>query len=495
MKKRLTRAGAGALALAVLFGCAGCGKSAAEMYSSAEESKPTVHVEGAGDFSPEDASKIESAMDEAYGKRETVHAVLEMQNDGQDATHIVQGLTEGAIERGFNWEIDVVTCGTDAAAAQTAAQRYRVEITAGEGPDLFLSATLPPDKADPSDPDKPYPSDAKIFPNVEKAMRAKVFLPLDPYLEEAGVDLSRHIGPVIDAGRTEEGLLTAPLLYTVYGLPVVYAAASSDDARAAEDAERYGGDLVTPVTPETFQTLDDYGEEANGYIMSQFANPAATTVSALTALADYETETLCVDADDLLEGYRHFARYWQKPLRTFTYSVSGNSYNGTAGWLDWMSLGMGEKVLRDADTGAFLPIRNRDGGVTARITAWAAINRNSKYPGEASRVIAGIYGEDFQKHGLSKNESDSTISNAYLQNPAFGADAGVLTGLSSPANALLGDLTEQISFAAYFTPLDAELDAMRRMIPDDRTGAEIDEAELEAWAERAVSTMKMMLAE
>ena len=132
------------------------------------------------------------------------------QEEEEILTICVDSGTEGIgsmIEDGWSnldegMKTDLVVIPSDETAAQTKITELRTEIMSGGGPDVFLLS------AD---------SSQRLFEDPKKTMYSDTFLPLDDYMSDA-----KHMKPeewnqtVLESGRTEEGQVVLPVLYSYY---------------------------------------------------------------------------------------------------------------------------------------------------------------------------------------------------------------------------------------------------------------------------------------
>lgn len=260
---------------------------------------------------------------------------------------------------------------------KTYIDRIRIEMMSGGGPDVFLMA---------------YNSgvgneDAlNLFEYPQKVMESSMFLPLDEYMENHSrfTEWDKQTEGVMAAGRNEEGQQIVPLAYT---LPVIVY--DQADCIYSTDRELSWNDMIND--PEFSQfALDlancyDYvwsGEEGgfSRYYMEYI----------LGELADFETEELLFTEEELLQRTREILALdiddvndvpeqdYYSAVEVFAgLSLSVNSFN---------------KPI------TLIPMYCDDGGVTATISAYAAVNRNTQYPEEAFSVIDILMSREMQQN-------------------------------------------------------------------------------------------------
>ena len=152
----------------------------------------------------------------------------------------------------------------------------------------------------------------------------------------------------------------------------------------------------------------------------------------------------------------------------------------------------GKTSPRELPAYTMLPSYNRDGGVTASITSFAAVNANTKYPDEAFRVLDCLMSEDVQQNAYIVN----SVSGMSVYDELGSTDMPIGSSSKWWLNETNYDsfcaVREQISTVKFYTLLDRE--AMftlgKAYLAEDATEDSVRKA-----VHSAYSTMKMMLAE
>lgn len=238
----------------------------------------------------------------------------------------------------------------------------RTELLAGKGPDLFIvnlerSALDISDSGDLLDP---------LFPFPEKSMKNRLFLPLDDYMENAETDFSKFLPTLMDACRNDEGQQLIPLTYN-FDCGVFKGGASDIPHVGSRE------DMLDSGSP----ALEFYAGTMGGVLpLDYFGIPA-----------DYDAETLSFTEEELFGQ----AMLWNEHFRKFRAGEYDNVLEIYSIRTGAFIRGMGDNAIDSAD--AFVPARNRDGGVTANIGTAAAINRNSSYPELAFAIIDRVASE------------------------------------------------------------------------------------------------------
>lgn len=260
----------------------------------------------------------------------------------------------------------------------TTVDRLRVEIMSGGGPDVFIMAYSVTSGVTGWEYDK---GDI-LFKHPEKIMANGIFLPLDDYMENNTrfAEWDKFPQAVLDAGRNKEGQQIIPLTYT---LPMLYIPKSAFDY--TPDRELYWDDMLrdpvlSPVAKElaTCYTVDEIfdGEEIGAI------EPYLEYV--LGDLADFETETLSFTEEELLVRVNEILAV----DRAECYREITDAKVIEPG------VNMSHRYFGRPMT--MVPLYSDDGGITARIQNYAAVNRNTKKPEEAYAVIDLLMSKNMQ---------------------------------------------------------------------------------------------------
>ena len=267
---------------------------------------------------------------------------------------------------GNETEYELLVLPEDTEDREPELTRIRTEIMAGEGPDAFiLSTAIPGAVLDPSTGE----TMESLFPNVEKSMYSPLFLDLEDMVQQSEiVDLENCNQAVMDVGVTGDGRFLLPLTYTFSGIMV--------DRSALEDPDY------------TFSTLDQLLQSDQETLKGLFSySTLGMFPNCLGLLADYQGQNLLVTSESLqtaIEQGESFAAYQDEQYSGSTARLGGLA----ASWSDWMNLPYEETAYN------VYPIPNPEGGVTAAVTMYAAINRNASHPQEAFALIEQLFREE-----------------------------------------------------------------------------------------------------
>lgn len=327
------------------------------------------------------------------------------------------------------------------AERKTILHRLRTEIMAGGGPDVFIMETHL-DGAD-LGASADLGRGQALFPFPEKIIEAGLFLPLDDYMANSTqfTDWSNQTMTVMEAGRSDEGQVIVPLTYTfpiwVYPkneVDPLIPEMSMSEILATQETAGLGAVLYSSKSK-----TNDYGDQLNRQNLPFL----------LGRLADYETEKLLFTEEEL-------------------YSIIETSINLQDDIeeqrLDYLESRADYDLIHQINLEYFdtemtlVPLYSMNGGVTASIRSYAAINRNTKLPKEAFSVIDYIMQEDMQRN--------SDLYNRYfviglpMQND-LGQQGKSLRATSDPERVLaepyfedLLEIKEQITDANFQNGLD-----------------------------------------
>lgn len=248
--------------------------------------------------------------------------------------------------------------------------RIRTEIMAGEGPDAFvLNGSHPRLFLDQQTMEPLEP----LFPNVEKSMYSHLFLDLEEMVQQSEiVDLESCNQTVMDVGVTEDGRFLLPIAYTFSTVMV--------DQSALEDPDY------------TFSTLDQLLQSDQESLKGFFSYKTIVMFpDCMGTLADYKSQNLLVTTESLTKAIQQADALIA--LQDERYSGSEAVRGETGGSRAWMDLRYDELEY------TVFPIPNQEGEITAGVTRYAAINRNTDHPQEAFAFIEQLFREELATGG------------------------------------------------------------------------------------------------
>ena len=354
----------------------------------------------------------------------------------------------------------------ESTARATTLQRLRSEIMAGRGPDLFICTTM---RSNVSEGELEPASESLLFPYVEKIRESGFFLPLDEELQNLTLSSVDDLIPqVLEGGKNQKGeQVIIPLMFTVPG--VIYA----DEVGAELPEVDYAGtsweDVLKGDDPHLreqvnwFLNYQNYGSEQN-YDDPFLGAHDSGLFCLMPRVADFENETLYLSEEEMTAFVKDsFAAYRQTmeqepatPSASLFLTPSNLGSRGVFLFPD--------KGFRDELDLSFAPLRNLEGGSTAVVTQYCAVNANTKHKDKALAVIDALLNKDFQP-GLYKK--------VFYEMPMFRDVSDLVeygfiecVQLSQEEYPAWQQLCEDINIVRFPSPLDAELDNMMMDIED-----------------------------
>ena len=269
----------------------------------------------------------------------------------------------------------------DNSERKSAAARLRVEILSGGGPDVFITQYKKTFGYDGYDID----SEDQLIRSPQKLMENGMFLPLDKYIENSAEYTAWDELPqaIMNAGRNEEGQQIIPIAYT---LPVMILPREVFDYEP--DRLLFWDDMLTdavlsPYMSDLINCKDyDSSENISGEFMVDYKNDYLEF--SLGQLVDYKNGELCFTEEELLRRVRQILAVNQEDVQPDAKE----------------SMFSTELRTKYDYPITILPMYSDDGGVSARIDFFAAVNRNTDRPEEAFKVIDTLLSTDMQNNSL-----------------------------------------------------------------------------------------------
>lgn len=263
-----------------------------------------------------------------------------------------------------NQDIDtkLVVIPKDADAAEIKISELRTEIMSGGGPDVFILEGMPP-----------LTENIKnvLFLNPEKMMYEEVFLPLDQLMEQAQYMVpSAWNQKILESGRMGEEQLMLPICYEYYAY-----AFRTADLEDSQDIPSSWEELVNceekPIIKETVSKM----------LMSYY--------SIFGELADYQNETLFLSKEELSarmqEVFSLREKYWNmEEVENIPDAVVAGKVKST----------FFSALERNKEEHTIFAFPNINGGITATVNLYAAINRNTNQQEEAFSLLDLLFSEE-----------------------------------------------------------------------------------------------------
>ena len=348
LKKLFSAALAALLVLSLFSGCEVENPTTSELPTSESFPPPTDYVKYSGKWEETDEPLTICITADLY------------EADARNFCRKVKDLLDYHTGTSVKLEWVVLPEFDDDDGASAMLTRLRTELLAGGGPDVFIcggpGAGLAQD-------DNGRSNFTNLFPVPEKMLYNDTFLPLDGLLENPQYMHPENFqSTVLAAGRTEQGQLILPTIFT-------YSAVVLDK-----------GELEGPA-PESLKELAESPRE-----VALFTTNIAFMVGRL---ADFRTDEPLFSEEELQDLAVQAMEFNERGV-----NVVRENPNCTPLYL-WNfgrhQLGMmfqdNEGKKKDY---AILPQWDREGGVTARIEQFVAVNRNTKQANNAMFLLDAL---------------------------------------------------------------------------------------------------------
>lgn len=355
--------------------------------------------------------------------------------------------------------------------------QMRVELMAGKGPDIFLCSTGGGGSNGLMGYDQEkneFYSLGRTFPFPEQAMRNHIFLTLDQYIQKQAKRMEwEKLDPVImKAGRTEEGQQLLPMGYSMF-------VSLYDRSVYSLDQSRF------PMTHQEMLESEDL------LLVNTALGADIWTVCSQSV--DYEHDTLGFTEEQFLQNVTESLddSFQEEHQGDFPEGTFVNCWLGQYGQQDLTNKANG---LGDEDPEYWMVPRYNDaGGITANVTSYAAINRNTPYPEYAFRVLDTLLAKSTQQNSQFYQTAVEGIP-VYMdlgtrEEPV--TKSGGQWYMSEWNHRQFELLHGQINSVYFSTPLEEQVSLMWQ---EYRQNGRTPEA-LEKAAKKAYSTMRMMVGE
>lgn len=338
-----------------------------------------------------------------------------------------------------------------------AVRRLRNEIMAGGGPDVFILDTNAVDYGE-----------TNLFPYPQSAMRDGRFLELNEYIDHASYMKREELTEsVLRCGQMDGQQLLLPMSYSFSSsvflredVPVPEEALSWEQCAKSDDpvlVYSAGSTIYSfGALPMIFGTCVD---PENGELTFTLEELQETTASAL--------EASWADRTGLPQGVRSMLGVWRDYGGAAATTVPGEEDNlvikhitsyyesGLLGSSPARAHGEHDEVL------THLPFPNRDGGVTALISAFTAVNANTKYPDDAFTVLDYLFSKKCQAEGELVEDSLTLYVNVggfpLLDEAGFSSCHLYQRWINDESFEDLRRVRDRINAACFWTPIEYQL--------------------------------------
>lgn len=344
-------------------------------------------------------------------------------------------------------------------------QRIRTEIMTGGGPDVFVCA---------ADTELHLAvHDDRLFPYVEKAQESGFFLPLDEYLGEWKLspweEMSRQI---MDGGKDRNGRqVLLPMTYTLPLLsfyqedvpPCDFTGATWEDVLTGDDSA-----LTEQV--RWFWSIGYYMDVPRG------DNHGTGMSFIYPEIIRTEEGALSFTEEELLNRVKDSLSAYRRLVQQETQTVSLNTlYSYDTRW-DYL-------LCTEKRDLTILPLRNQQGGTTAVITTYCAVNRNTKQPDKAVAAVEVLLSEGMWLNSNLVTVYNYPVNQRVLTERNANADPNSFftnTGLTEKSFQEFLKAVEQVNAVRIPSRLDYTMEEMIREIQETIYASRPDAAD-EPW--------------
>lgn len=292
-------------------------------------------------------------------------------------------------------EVEVIP-GIDEGITERAAvlQRIRAEIMAGRGPDVFLCNTFSGGSG--IGQELSSMEGGRLFTYAESARERGIFLPLDDLLSDLTLtDVNDWFPKVLDGGKNQKGeQVLLPLIFTVPG--TVFSGENAPDYHFEGTSWNDVLETDDPVLREQTVWPMNYSRFSEDFIRVGDHDTGLSYI--FPEIADYQEGKLAFSEEELVEMVEDSISAYRKAME-YEMTEQCASLFFSPWSLDY-AFGGGMYLSREEeDRFSFVPLRNLDGGSTAVVKAYCAVNSNTKRQDKAIAVIDALMCKDYQKGG------------------------------------------------------------------------------------------------
>ena len=399
-------------------------------------------------------SGCEKEKQHSTEKTLTVCVEAELGDYARDLLDLWEMLNEGV-----QGKLEIIPQDSD--TAEIKASNIRTELMSGEGPDVFLLSTGAERESMPV-----------LFPNPEKLMYTDTFLPLDDFLETAEYARPEKFNQkILEAGKTEKGQMILPITYTYQ--KVVF---RKTDLEGLQEI---------PLSWEELRTCE------NPVLQEAVFHYTHCMYPLFGKLADYKKGKLLFTEEELQTMLEEVCAYteWNEYRENRPEDLS---IQGLFDFYPNLAASQDEKIL--------VGIPNKNGGITAEIGTYIAVNRNTKIPDEAFSFLDLLFRDEIlfgpgievgTKWGGNMfqrwfSDKDHLILNQEL--------AKRYPDLSEADLTALEELDNQINAVSFYSDLEKELEDLYWPYFQSYHAKEEETKRLEM-VSKAYETMKMKILE
>ena len=327
---------------------------------------------------------------------------------------------------GVKAELEVIPKDSDTRKIKISS--IRTELMSGGGPDVFFLSSQGVEDSE------SFPC---LFPYPEKIMYTDTFLPLDTFLEQAEYANPENWNQkILEVGQTEKGQMVLPLTYRYQK----YAFPKADL-----------GEVDLPSSWDTLRKCE------NPVIQNEMFIRAYSFYPLFGKLADYKEGKLRVSKEELQSRAKEAAEYilfnenmeWKVDKLVITGTDSEDFYHRLANAQEEMVV---------------FGFPNIDGGVTANIDAYVAVNRNTTIQDKVFSFLDLLFSDEILcGQGMKVGEKNIgnilyyQIGNCIIHNQYL---AMKYSDLSKSDLVVLEESDKRINAVCFYSDLEKDLENM-----------------------------------
>lgn len=277
--------------------------------------------------------------------------------DFADVVQDVLDLWE-TLNEGVQGKLEIIPENYD--AAQIKLSNIQTQILSGKGPDIFFLSTIEPGLPERT----PTP-----FVNPEKAMYADVFLPLDSFFEQTEYSNPENWNQkILQAGKSDEGQMVLPLTY-----------------HYQQSAFRKADLKNVNNIPTSWDQLRRCEESV---INKSMSHQAYSFLPLFGKIADYREKRILFSENELQRWAQEATEYILTSEK-IEKDVVDNVFQNI-----WADPNFYDNLASAQEEMIICGFPNIDGGVTAVIDLYVAVNKNTKLRKEVFRFLDLLFSDE-----------------------------------------------------------------------------------------------------
>lgn len=266
-------------------------------------------------------------------------------------------------------------------------QRIRTEIMTGGGPDVFVVRC--------EGRELDHLSSNRLFPYPEKMISSGVFLPLDEYIPTAKYTVWEDFHTkVMDGGKDQDGHQV--VLPMTFGIPINIF--SKDSGSASIDSQSSWENIQIsndPTERELLRWL--FPRETDFVIRKTCGLPCSGLAFLFPQIVDFQKGEIIFNEDDIFS----IVSTWIDAYRELISNSEGiENYTCLPNY--YQIVGVTERNSFESHNDnadlTMVPLPDLQGGISAEISMYCAINRNTEHAQEAFQAVDLLVSESYQQN-------------------------------------------------------------------------------------------------